>query len=131
MTSSLISYVKSWIEKANNDIISAERLLDIEPVILDNACFHCQQAIEKYLKAYLIYNGVEIEKTHSITFLLSQCAKFDHIFSTIDSLNINAYAVRGRYPDSALAPEIEEAQQYYQLTLQVRNLVLERLSLNN
>lgn len=35
----------------------------IEPMILDNACFHCQQAIENCLKAFLIYRCCDIERT--------------------------------------------------------------------
>ena len=47
MTPALRAYIESWLVKASNDLMSAQRLLEIEPVILDNACFHCQQAIEK------------------------------------------------------------------------------------
>ncbi|TAG12895.1 MAG: HEPN domain-containing protein [Sphingobacteriia bacterium] len=37
-------------------------------MILYNACFHCQQAIEKPLKAFLISKGMEIEKSNNIQF---------------------------------------------------------------
>lgn len=47
--------VPSWLKKANIDLITVNWLVLIEPVILDTACFHCQQAIEKFLKAFLIY----------------------------------------------------------------------------
>jgi HEPN domain-containing protein len=104
MTPALLAYVNSWINKAEHDLISAQRLIEIEPMILDNACFHCQQAIEKLLKAFLIYRGQEVERTHNIIFLLSQCANFDPVFGTIDPLDINAYAVQGPYPDSNLMP---------------------------
>ena len=70
MTPALKIYIQSWLDKAEQDIISAQRLLEIEPVILDNACFHCQQAIEKLLKAFLIYNSREVERPHNIIFLL-------------------------------------------------------------
>jgi len=40
MTHALKAYVESWLDKAEHDLISAQRLLEIEPVILDNACFH-------------------------------------------------------------------------------------------
>lgn len=120
MTPELRTYIESWINKAEHDLISAQRLLEIEPMILDNAWFHCQQAIEKCLKAYLVYNGVDIERTHNIIFLLEQCAGFDSAFSTVDPLNINAFAVQGRYPDTNLMPEIEEAQTYYQLALNIK-----------
>jgi HEPN domain-containing protein len=123
----LQTYIKSWLDKAEHDLISAQRLLEIKPIILDNACFHCQQAVEKCLKAYLIYNGIDIERTHNIESLLNQCADFDPVFETIDPLDITAYAVQGRYPDSSLMPSKEEAESYYQLALQIRTLITERI----
>jgi hypothetical protein len=105
MTPALRAYIESWLDKAGHDLMSAQRLLEIEPMILDNACFHCQQAIEKGLKAFLAYP----------------------IFATVDPLNINAYAVQGRYPDSNLMPTTAEAKAYYQLALQVQALVTERI----
>ena len=60
MTPALKAYIESWLEKAQHDLDSAQRLIEIEPMILDNACFHSQQAIEKYLKAYLIYHSEDI-----------------------------------------------------------------------
>ena len=57
MTPDFKEYINSWLQKAENDILSAQRLLEIEPMILDNACFHCQQAAEKSLKAFLHYKG--------------------------------------------------------------------------
>ena len=127
MTPALKAYIESWLIKADHDLLSAQRLLEIEPMILDNACFHCQQAIEKCLKAFLVYHGRDIERTHNIIFLLSECANFDPVFAAVDPMNINAYAVQGRYPDSNLIPTIDEAKSYYRLVLQVRNLVAERI----
>lgn len=127
MTPALRAYIESWLVKAGHDLISAQRLLEIEPMILDNACFHCQQAIEKYLKAFLVFHGRDIERTHNIIFLLSECADFDPVFAAIDPMNINAYAVQGRYPDSSLLPTAEEAKSYYQLAIQIKELVTERI----
>ena len=127
MTPALKEYINAWLLKAEHDIISAQRLLEIEPMILDSACFHCQQAIEKCLKAFLYYHGRDIERTHDIVFLLAECAIFDSIFGRIDSLNINAYAVQGRYPDSNLMPDADEARSFYQLAIQVNNMIRERI----
>jgi len=96
-------------------------------MILDNACFHCQQAIEKCLKAFLAFKRRDIERTHNVIFLLSECANFDSVFATIDPLNITAYAVQGRYPDSNLMPTAIEAKAYYQLALQVQTLVRKKI----
>ncbi len=52
MTPSVKTYIEAWLTKANNDLRSAQRLIEIEPMILDTACFHCQQAVEKSLKAF-------------------------------------------------------------------------------
>jgi HEPN domain-containing protein len=127
MTPALRAHIEGWLEKAKHDVMSAQRLLEIEPRILDTACFHCQQAIEKYLKAFLAYKRVEPPRTHNIIFLLSQCADFDTVFETIDVGNINIYGVDVRYPDLAEMPELEEAQSHYNLTLHIRNLVTERI----
>jgi HEPN domain-containing protein len=127
MTPALKTYIEAWLDKADHDLMSARRLIEIEPMILDNACFHCQQAIEKCLKAFLAFKGRDIERTHNVIFLLSECANFDSIFATIDPLNINAYAVQGRYPDSNLMPTAVEAKAYYQLALQVQTLVRKKI----
>jgi HEPN domain-containing protein len=76
MTDNLKAFISSWLSKADNDLLSAKRLIEIKPMILDNACFFCQQAIEKYLKAFLIYNEQDIIKTHNIHFLLDECSKY-------------------------------------------------------
>lgn len=44
-------------------------------------------------------------------------------------MNINAYAVQGRYPDTNLMPEKGEAEGYYQLALQIKLLVNGRIIL--
>ncbi len=127
MKEELKEYISAWLQKAHNDIIAAQRLIELEPIILDYACFHCQQSIEKSLKGFLCYHECEIKKTHDIDFLLYECAKFDTIFRTIQTNNINDYAVAGRYPDYNEMPEMEEAQQYYNIAIQVYNLVKERI----
>ena len=128
MTPALKTYIEPWLNKSEHDLMSAQRLLEIESVILDNACFHRQQAIEKSLKAFLIFHGCDIERTHNIIFLLSQCANFDNAFATVDPLNINAYAVQGRYPDSNLMPTKEETRNYCQLALELNSRAKELIA---
>lgn len=60
-------YIRDWIEKANKDIKAVEKLRD-DKDITEIVCFHCQQAVEKYLKALLIYKNQDIPKTHNIDF---------------------------------------------------------------
>ncbi|MBF0282593.1 MAG: HEPN domain-containing protein, partial [Zetaproteobacteria bacterium] len=45
------SEVEQWLLKANSDLNSAKALLSLD--LRDTGVYHCQQAAEKALKAYL------------------------------------------------------------------------------
>ena len=54
---------KSWLEFAGKDLQGAEKLLDengLENLVL----FHCQQTIEKVLKAVLAEHNVRVPRIH-------------------------------------------------------------------
>ena len=55
MTPDLKSYIEAWLNKAEIDILSARRLLEIEPMLADSGCFHCQQAVEKSRRFAIIF----------------------------------------------------------------------------
>jgi HEPN domain-containing protein len=101
--------------------------IEMNPLILDAACFHCQQCVEKYLKAYLFYKGEEILKIHDLTRLRKGCAKFDSDFADINFKDLNAYAVEARYPDNFLAPDLSEAKEYLQIAEAVKGLVRKKI----
>ena len=52
MREEILEKTKKWIEKANKDLISAKKLYEED--IYDYSLFHAQQAVEKYLKAYIL-----------------------------------------------------------------------------
>lgn len=45
-----IDIVKSWIEKGDHDLGTAQVTFLYIPRYRDTIAFHCQQAVEKYLK---------------------------------------------------------------------------------
>lgn len=54
-----------WVEIADGDYDLAKKVYDSNwPKQHIRICFNCQQAVEKYLKGYLVYNNEEIVKTH-------------------------------------------------------------------
>lgn len=59
-----------WTEFLKRDLRSAEKLLEDE-YCANNVLFHCQQAIEKGLKAIFEELNLEIPKTSSIVRLFS------------------------------------------------------------
>ena len=48
-----------WITKADHDLGTAVLTFLHIPDYKDTVTFHCQQAVEKYLKAYLIFLDIE------------------------------------------------------------------------
>ena len=53
--------IQEWVNVAENDLKSAYKLLFENDPVRDTACFHCQQAAEKILKAYLFKNKTHFE----------------------------------------------------------------------
>ena len=71
--------VKQWVAKAENDLKTA-KIIANEKGLEDIACFHAQQAVEKFLKAYLTYREVRFPKTYNISYLLRLCCDVDQNF---------------------------------------------------
>jgi HEPN domain-containing protein len=90
-----------WLEKAEGDYATAERELRARRrPNYDAVCFHAQQTIEKYLKAFLQEHGVNFPKTHSLIELLEIALPFDESLELQRELlvQLERYAVRYRYP---------------------------------
>ncbi len=68
---------RAWLEKAVMDLRSAEADLAINPPILGDALFHCQQAVEKALKAFLTWHDRPFRKTHDLVELGGRCVEVD------------------------------------------------------
>ncbi len=62
--------VADWTRKANRDFAVATHLATEGERFRDAVGFHCQQALEKYLKAVLVRHQVEFAKTHDLDRLL-------------------------------------------------------------
>lgn len=89
-----------WINVANLDLESAKFLMNMNSVPYQIVCYHSQQAIEKYLKAYLAFCGNEILKIHDLLILNKKCQEYDKSFCEIhkECLETNDYSVHTRYP---------------------------------
>jgi len=66
----------------------------------DAVCFHALKSVEKYLKAVLQEQGVNIPKTHQLIDLLALCAKVDSEYLMLqpDLMGLEGYAIMFRYP---------------------------------
>jgi len=128
MKEEIIEEVKLWIKKADADLRASKKLLDLneEPWLIT---FHAQQAIEKYLKAYLIYKQVRFKKTHDILKLLELCINEDKDFEEVKKLDLSRfkeYATNFRYP-SYYEPSLDEAKEAIEIAEKVREFILKKI----
>jgi HEPN domain-containing protein len=124
MNEELKQYVLQWIEKADEDLLVVHQLFEADSIARGTIGFHCQQAAEKYLKAFLIFHGLEPERTHNLEFLLARCADIDASYSAIELLNLTDYGVEARYPGDFLEPTVEEIAGLIQVVDQIRKKLM-------
>jgi HEPN domain-containing protein len=95
-----IDDIKEWFQIADDDFYSAQILNEQVRRPFEIICYHCAQAVEKYLKGYLIYQNKIPEKTHNLTFLGRVCIDIDSEFINVKfELDfLNRYASDIRYP---------------------------------
>lgn len=88
-----------WLEIAARDLLAA-RLLIEQQQCLEVAGFHCQQAMEKSFKAYLIHTTGILVDGHNVTWLCRQAIKTDPTFERwMDACSrMNRLYIETRYP---------------------------------
>jgi len=118
-------YIEQWFRKADEDIAVLEKLLSDQPEHYTGAiCFHAQQAVEKFLKIFLIYHDVEFRKVHDVDYLLDECKKINiEKFDWIDLKSLTDYAVSVRYPDDFICPSLDDANYYSEIAYAIRILI--------
>jgi HEPN domain-containing protein len=90
---------QEWFDKGDADIEFA-RLGFGETEHFGQVCFLSQQAIEKYLKGFLVAKAKVPKRIHSISALIKECVKLDRRFSKFaeSSKTIDSYYIPTRYP---------------------------------
>jgi HEPN domain-containing protein len=92
--------VVQWLAKARNDWTAVEILLASGHAPAETVCFHCQQYVEKLLKAVLTYDGVEAPRTHDLRRLIQLAMScVPELSSFVDPADgLTVYGVQTRYP---------------------------------
>jgi len=108
-----LEHARLWVEKVKNDLLNADNNLASNRVPFDTVCFHCQQAAEKLLKAFLVLHESEYPLTHNLFVILEEILKFDKSADFLrESLAVlNPYSVEVRYPGDAWMPTMEDAEE--------------------
>lgn len=118
--------VREWLARADIDYRTALRLLNDSDPIRESIAFHCQQAAEKYLKAFLVRQSIEVPKTHSIVRLLDLVHQVNAGLAQrlADAEYLSPFGVDIRYPGDF--PKLLPGQEAeaFQLATKLRQAIL-------
>ena len=123
--------VRKWGIKADHDFLTAQavRRNESEEILTDTICFHCQQTIEKYLKALLVWKEIDFKKTHDLVYLQTLCVPFAPALRDFNVRSLSRFGTDIRYPDDFIMPSIEETDYALGVADQIRGLIRNQLSL--
>ena len=119
--------VEEWIERGKRDLETVKVLfskVDFYDIIL----FHIHQAVEKYTKGFLIYNGWKLKKIHDLEILITEALEFDEIFQPyLDyGRKLTAFYFEERYPPGPVSSFSEEEVKNM---LEITEEIIERINL--
>jgi len=123
--------IEDWLTKVDHDLIAVDHLLGLaEDAPTDVIAFHCQQAVEKSLKAFLTHKDVRAGRTHDIRTLLNLCIEVDEGFKGLDGdrvAELTFYAVQTRYPGDLVEIDLQETKVLATLARTVYDFVIGRI----
>ena len=123
---------REWLKKAENDFKVASQILGRrKDIVPDAACFHCQQCVEKYLKARLLEAGIAFPRTHDLLQLLNLCLQAEPLWSAYAKVvdGMTDYAVDFRYPGQSA--RLSEAKAVLKHCRSIRSEVRRSLGLKS
>lgn len=119
--------IRAWVKRAESDLAIVEMCVAAKRS-LELACFHAQQAAEKYLKAYLAAADIEFPFIYNLEKLILLCCEWDPGFAEIERAGeeLTPYAVQAGY-DADFSPSFETVRQALETARQIKDFVLARL----
>ena len=128
MTPEKEEYIRQWLFRASEDIAVIESLSGSKGGNFNSSiCFHAQQAVEKYLKVFLVYYDIDFPKTHDIDFLLMKSKDVLPFEFNVDLRSLTEFAVNVRYPDDFYIPDMQEVKYYRSIAIKIGKIVLKQL----
>ena len=104
------TYSADWLQIASDDFQRVPRRL-AEGDSAD-AAFHLQQALEKYIKGFLLSKGWKLERIHDLRALLEEASRYEPGLKKFRRLcaEVTAYYIQERYPFFGARPSCEEVE---------------------
>lgn len=124
-----LAEARPWFIKAQQDLRAATVLLGVEPPLLGEAAYHCQQAGEKALKGFLAWHDDPFGKTHDLGMIGLACVAKDSSLEPLcrRAASLSVYAWAFRYPGDTDAPTHGEVEAALELAREVLVALLGRI----
>ena len=121
-----IDEVKEWIEKADHDLGSAKIIYLHLPDYFDTIAFHCQQAVEKYIKAALIFYQINFLRSHDLIYLLDLLTAKIEVddFRFKNAFALNNFSVQIRYRNKIVKLTKDEIETAIEISQEFRNFAV-------
>lgn len=99
MDDGFVKQAAEWYERGRHDIETAQLLFKARGYT-DTIAYHIHQALEKYLKGYLVLHAKKPPKIHDLDTLLNQAASFNpRLLEFIDLCEkASRFYIEDRYP---------------------------------
>ena len=125
----VLAVIRQWVQKVENGLKNAAHTLRLgQDCPTDTVCFHTQQCIEKYIKALLVWHGIEFTRIHHISALVALLpTHFRPDLTPEEQERLTDYAVSARYPGDYEAIPLAEARLAVQIARRVRKQIREWL----
>jgi HEPN domain-containing protein len=129
MSDAVEEFVKQWLIKAQEDWDVVQILTQNENPPASGVCFHCQQCVEKLIKAILTRHAIEFPKTHDIERLITLTGDLAPGLDSLTPLakKLTVHGVDMRYPADIKAISSLEMKEVVEITEKFRETILSAL----
>ncbi|OGR87601.1 MAG: hypothetical protein A3A86_08015 [Elusimicrobia bacterium RIFCSPLOWO2_01_FULL_60_11] len=114
-----------WFSKAESDLNFAKASFKDFDEFYSQMCLLCHDAVEKFLKGFIIAKGRKPKKIHDILVLLKECQKIDEDFASFaqECRILNRYYTPLKYPSYFPPLSKEDAERAIETAAKIQEFV--------
>jgi len=118
-----LKLAKEWFKIGKEELGFAKAAFEDLNAFYPQICFQCQQAVEKYLKGFLIYHQKTFPKIHDLVELIKICSKINKKFLKFSkkAAVLSQYYLTSRYPIEYPPAKKKEAKE----ALKIANKIID------
>lgn len=122
--------VKDWIRRADEDFGAAKLIQGHVPEYQYTVCFHCQQAADKYIRAFLTYHDAEVTDNVQLAFLLDKASKLCQLPKELyqDAEEMDYLVIKFRYPLDLLSSMELDFENLMKMVTHFREFFVKQIS---